>query len=706
MVEQAKGTRPRKKAPANGKLDLHAPALYINRELSNLEYFERVLQQACEPRHPLLERVNFLAIISGMLDEFFMVRVSDLQDEIAEGFAEPSPDGMTTVQQLAAIRKRTAAMLAQQHRIFCQSLLPEMSQNGIRIQDLQDLSTQQRAALRTYFEREVFPVLTPLAVDPGHPFPHISNLSVNLAVELAGEGSETRFARVKIPNVIPRLVHVEAILGQHVNGKKGRYTYIWLEQLIAYNLGTLFPGVPVRGSYLFRVIRDADIEFHQEEGTDLRISVERGLRQRRFGEGVAVLVEQGMPEQIRAVLTLGLRVEPDEIYAVERPLGLDSLKELTSLDRPDLKYPPLVPRLPAAVTAGEPLVSALDRHDILVHHPYDSFAPVVDLLTSSARDDSVLAIKQTLYRVGTDSPVVAALLDAVNHGKQVAVLVELKARFDEASNIEWATELERAGVHVVYGFVGLKTHAKVLLVVRKDRDGIRRYVHVGTGNYNVQTARLYTDLALFTADPDFGADATDLFNFLTGYSQQTTYRRFLVAPLNLRQGLLQRIEREIELHRKEGKGHLIFKMNSLVDVEFIRALYRASEAGVRVDLIVRGICCLRPGMPNFSENIRVISLVGRFLEHSRVYYFRNGGNAEIYAGSADLMPRNLEHRVEVLFPILALDLRERVLRDILQCQLRDTVNAWKQHADGSYSKVRAESGKPFDSQLSMMEHGA
>lgn len=700
MVERAKTTKTAKK-DAEDAPDLNAPALYINRELSLLEYQQRVLLQARDKRHPLLDRVRFLAMSGSQLDEFFMVRVSDLLDEITEGLTSVSPDGMTPAQQLVAIRKRVDAMLSEQSATLCDALLPELSDRGIRIANLHDLSTGQRTALRSYFERDVFPILTPLAVDPGHPFPHISNLSVNLAVELAGAGGDTRFARVKIPQVIPRLVHVEKVLGQPVNGKKSRFTFVWLDELVAYNLSSLFPGITVHGSYLFRVVRDADIEIHEEEGTDMRLSVERGLRQRRFGETVALLVERDMPEHVRAILSLGLRMQASQVYQVDRPLGLDSLDELTSIDRPDLKYAPVVPRVPAGASSTESLFPSLDQHDILVQHPYDSFAPIVELLTTSVRDARVLAIKQTLYRVGASSPVVRALLDAVTHGKQVAVLVELKARFDEASNIEWARELERAGVHVVYGLVGLKTHCKVLLVVRQDASGMRRYVHVGTGNYNVETARAYSDLGLFTADPDFGADATDLFNYLTGYSEQTEYRRFLVAPLNLRRELLARIDREIAKHAKDGKGHLIFKMNSLVDPEFIRALYRASQAGVQVDLIVRGMCCLRPGVPKISERIRVVSLVGRFLEHSRLYCFRNGGDDEMYAGSADLMFRNLDHRVEVLFPILDSGLREYVVRDILHTQLRDTVNAWDLRADGTYQR---RTGPAFDSQAWSLNH--
>lgn len=702
MVEQAKAKRPKPAAPP----DINSPSLYINREISTLEFHNRVLEQARDDRHPLLERVKFLAIVGSMIDEFFMVRVSDLQEEMTEGPVILSPDGMSPARQLAAIRKRASEIMAEQRRILCGQLLPELAEQGIRIVDYAELTTTQRAGLRTYFEQEVFPVLTPLAVDPGHPFPHISNLSVNLAVELAGDGNETRFARVKIPDVIPRLIHLENILGQHVVSKKSKYTFVWLDQLVATNLASLFPGVTVLASYGFRVTRDADIEIHEEEGVNLRVSVERSLRQRRFGETVAITVERTMPEATRALVAEGLRIGPDQIYAVERPLGITTFMELSAVDRPDLKYPPHVPQIPSAVAGGEPIASVIDRHDVLVNHPYDSFAPVVELLTSAARDPDVLAIKQTLYRVGTDAPVVRALLDAVNHGKQVAVLVELKARWDEASNIEWARELEQAGVHVAYGFYGLKTHAKVALIVRKSRDGIRRQVHCGTGNYNVSTARGYTDLGLFTSDPDFGADASDLFNYLTGYSQQTEYRRFLVAPVNLRQELMRRIDREIELHGNDGKGHLMFKMNALIDTEFIRALYRASQAGVQVQLIVRGMCSLRPGIPGVSDNIRVVSLIGRFLEHARAYWFRNGGDPELYLGSADLMPRNLDHRVEVLFPVLNPTIRERIVRDVLRTQLRDTVNAWNEQPDGTYERVRPSAGEePLDSQAWSIDHG-
>jgi polyphosphate kinase len=686
--------------------DLNSPALFINRELSLLQFQERVLAQARDRRHPLLERLKFIPIVSKNLDEFFMVRVSDLLDQMEAGMADVGPDGMTPGQQLAAVRVEVTALLREQRQILREDLLPQLEEQGIRIARVQDLTAAQRAGLRTYFEQQIFPIITPLAVDRGHPFPHISNLSNNLAVELQGDG-EPLFARVKIPDVLPRLLHLESILGQHVDGKRSKYTFIWLDDLVSLNLSSLFAGVNVLSVHSFRVIRDADIEIHEEEGVDLSVSMEQGLRQRRFGEPVCLFVEEAMPQRIRTLLSTRLGVDADSVYAVDRPLGLESFSEITAISRPDLKYPRLVPRVPAPIVAGESMFDAMTRHDIMVQHPYESFAPVVDLLANSARDDQVLAIKQTLYRVGTDSPVVRALLDAVHRGKQVAVLVELKARFDEESNIEWARELERAGVHVVYGIVGLKTHSKVALIVRKDRaGGIRRYVHVATGNYNPDTARLYTDIGLFTADPDFGADATDLFNYLTGYSHQTTYREFLVAPLNLRSGLLEKIDREIAQHKKSGDGHLIFKLNSISDRQFVHALYRASQAGVKVDLIVRGICSLVPGVPHVSDHIRVVSIVGRFLEHSRVYWFKNGSNPEMYCGSADLLPRNLDHRVEVLFPIKAPDIRERIFRDILQVELRDTANSWEMRPNGSYTRIEpAEGEPPFDSQAWSIDHG-
>jgi len=578
----------------------------------------------------------------------------------------------------------------------------------VRISELAALRPAEQVALKDYFDREIFPVLTPLAFDPGHPFPHISNLSLNLAVTVTDLKEGERFARIKIPSVLPRLVPVQRPGSDALPTAAHRpQTFIWLEQLVAEHLSALFPGLEVVESYAFRVIRDADIEIQEDEAADLSRSVEASLLERRFGSVVQLTVETTMPVRLRTLLASNLRIGPDDVYAEDGPLGLADLSELLRLDRPDLKDPPFAPRVPHALrSAGEDVFEAIKRQDILLHHPYDSFTPIVDLIQTAARDPQVLAIKQTLYRVGSHAPVVDALMEAAGQGKQVAVLVELKARWDEENNIEWARSLERAGVHVAYGMVGLKTHAKIALVVRKEPDGIRRYVHLGTGNYNAATARVYTDLGLLTCNPELGADASDLFNYLTGYSTQSTYRRLLVGPVSLRASFLERIEREILVHRASGGGRLILKMNSLVDAEIIQALYRASQAGVTIDLLVRGVCCLVPGVPGVSETIRVTSIVGRFLEHSRVYYFRNGGDEEIQLGSADLMPRNLDRRVETLFPIEDPGLRAWLRGDVLDAYLRDTVNARLLGADGHYSRVTPAPGEPpFDSQASFLTQG-
>ncbi|MDB5076811.1 MAG: Polyphosphate kinase [Chloroflexi bacterium] len=678
-------------------------SLYINRELSWIEFNRRVLEEAADARYPLLERIKFLSIFNSNLDEFFMIRVSGLKEQLLAGLAEPAPDGLTVSEQLREIRKAVESINKVQRQLFSEQLSPELADQGIRIVDLSRLQAAERAMLTDYFEREVFPVLTPLAFDPVHPFPHISNLSLNLAVMVTDPEEGERFARVKIPDVLPRLVPVQTPGASQVlmaGTSRQPLTFVWLEQLVAANLGALFPGLEVVESYAFRVIRDADIEIQEDEAADLSRSIEASLLERRFGSVVQLTVETAMPQRLRTLLMSNLQIGPDDVYAEDSPLGLADLRELLKLDRPDLKDPPFAPRIPPALRAtGEELFAVLRRQDVLLHHPFDSFTPVVELIQTAARDPQVLAIKQTLYRVGSHAPVVDALMDAASHGKQVAVLVELKARWDEENNIEWARALERAGVHVAYGMIGLKTHAKIALIVRKERDGIRRYVHMGTGNYNATTARMYTDFGLITSRPEVGADASDLFNYLTGYSGQATFRRLLVGPVSLRPSFLERIEREIACHAKTGDGRLIFKMNSLVDPEMIQALYRASQAGVRVDLLVRGVCCLRPGIPGVSVNIRVTSIVGRFLEHSRIYFFNNCGDEEIYLGSADLMPRNLDRRVETLFPIEDPSLRAFLRGDVLEVYMRDTVNARELHADGSYTRVTPKPDEPpFDSQ--------
>jgi polyphosphate kinase len=686
--------------------DLHRPDLYINRELSWIEFNRRVLEEAQDSRHPLLERVKFLSIFETNLDEFIMIRLAGLKDQEAAHVTNVSPDGLTAEQQLKAVRERQAPLLQQVRLCWRDELMPLLEDQHIRILDYEQLDAKQRAAMKTYFEQEIFPVLTPLAVDPGHPFPHISNLSLNLAVVIADPIIGERFARVKVPPTLPRLVPVQFAI------KKQATAFVWIEQVIAAHLSLLFPGFEIWESYPFRVLRDADIELKEDDAGDLIIeSIEQGLRERRFGCVVDLAVNPSMPPRIRNLLLDELEITSQDLTVIDGPLGMGSVMELHSLDRPDLKDPPFAPRILAALRKDQDLFAAIRQEDLLIHLPYDTFDSVVEFIRIAARDPDVLAIKQTLYRVGSNSPVVQALLEAVENGKQVAVLVELKARFDEENNIEWARALVNAGVHVVYGLVelhgltDLKTHAKIALVVRKEADGLRRYVHLGTGNYNATTARIYEDLNLLTCRPEFGADASAVFNLLTGYSRQSTYSKLLVAPLGLRKGMIERIEREIASHLEHGHGHLIFKMNALVDPQIIHALYRASQAGVRIDLLIRGICCLRPGVEGVSETIRVRSLVGRFLEHSRVYYFRNGGEEEILLGSADMMQRNLDHRVETLFPIEDSVLREAILERLLKSELADTVNARELMSDGTYVRVRpAEGEPPFDCQNWFITH--
>ena len=682
----------------------HDASQYLNRELSILTFFRRVLEEAQDERNPLLERVKFLSILGSNLAEFFMVRVAGLKQQVEAGIIELSSDGLTPSEQLLAIRQ-VVLELMQDARGCLQQLLPLLAEAGIHILDYQALTVQQRSSANEYFEQVVFPVLTPLAFDPGRPFPYISNMSMNLALLIRDQAGHERFARVKVPNTLPRLLPIKPP-GDALDGASGSppVILVWLEQVIAANLHRLFPGMEVVESHPFRVTRDAEMAIQEMEAEDLLETIERSVRERRFGSVVRVTVDPGMPSKIRDILTENLEIGPHGLYTVDPPLGSSDLIALHALDRPALKDAPFLPAIPPALDEGTDPFAAIRRQDILLHHPYDSFAPVVDLLRAAAHDPDVLAIKQTLYRVGRNSPVVEALLEAAANGKQVAVLLELKARFDEESNIEWAKSLENEGVHVVFGLPGLKTHAKVALLVRKEGDGIRRYVHLSTGNYNPVTAQVYTDIGLLTCDEAFGADASDLFNYLTGYSAKREYQRFLVAPINLRAGFQSLIEREIDRARKGDGGHLLFKLNHLVDKGMIQLLYRASQAGVKVDLLVRGTCCLRPGAEGLSENIQVTSVVGRFLEHTRVYYFRNGGTEEIYVGSADLMPRNLDRRVETLFPIQDPRL-VRYLRDhVLATYLADTVKARRLRPDGTYERVKpAPEEPPLDSQQRLID---
>jgi polyphosphate kinase len=678
-------------------VDVDDPQWYLNRELSQLDFFGRVLEEAKDESNPLLERVKFLAIVGSNLDEFFMVRVAGLKQQIAAGVVELSVDGLTPAEQLAAIRKAVSKLLAEARDCYQDHLVPALAEAGIHILGYADLDHRQRGHVKKYFAQIVFPVLTPLAFDPGRPFPHISNLSLNLAVLIRDPAGKERFARVKVPGTLPRLVPLRRSSGGvRKDGTAPRSHYfVWLEQVIAAHLGALFPGMEILAVHPFRVIRDADILIQELEAYDLLETMEESVRRRRFGSVVQLAVNKSTPVDIRDILRENLEVERRDIYTIDGPLGLSDLMGLTQIDRHDLKDPAFVPATPAALTQDHPqdMFAAIRGEDIILHHPYDSFAPVVAFLQAAARDPDVLAIKQTLYRVGRNSPVVEALLEAATNGKQVAVLVELKARFDEESNIGWAKRLEAEGVHVIYGLLGLKTHSKIALVVRKEGDGVRRYVHLATGNYNGLTAQVYTDLGVFTCDEDIGADATDLFNYLTGYSAKHDYRKLLVAPINLRARIESLIRREIEHQRQGRRGHLIFKVNAIVDRPMIRLLYQAAQAGVQVDLLVRGICCLRPGVDGLSENIRVSSIVGRFLEHSRIYYFRNGGQEDIYLGSADLMTRNLDYRVEVLFPIEDERLIRHLRDEVLATYLADNVKARWLRADGTYAQRQAAAGE-------------
>ena len=696
---------------ARGKrLDLGDSSLFINRELSWIRFNGRVLEEALDKRHPLLERVKFLAIFANNLDEFFMIRVSGLRRQYIAGVVKTPPDGMTPAEQLVAIRRELNPMLAQHMDCWHNDLLPRLRKQGIEILDHDDLKRKQRKLLRGHFEREIFPALTPLAFDPGHPFPHISNLSLNLAVVINDPAAGRRFARVKVPAVFPRLIRIPSEEKAESYESLGLVdssstNFVWLEQVIAANLDMLFPDLEILAAYPFRITRDADQEIEEDEAADLLYAIEESVRMRHFGSAVRLQIDRAMPDRIRDILIMNLGLAPYQVYTVAGPIGMTDLMELTDIDRPELKDAPFHPAIPPQLATEENIFSVIQRRNILLYHPYDSFAPVVDFVQQAARDPDVVAIKQTLYRVGPNSPIVAALMEARENGKQVAVLVELKARFDEENNIVWARALEHAGVHVVYGLLGLKTHTKLLMVVRREQDGIKRYVHMSTGNYNDVTARIYTDIGLFTCDPQIGSDVSDLFNALTGYSRKQEYRKLLVAPGRMRDQIVERIGREVELHRENGGGYLAFKMNQLVDKRCIKALYQASQAGVKVDLQVRGICCIRPGVPGISENITVTSIVGRFLEHPRIYCFRNNGDEEILLGSADIMPRNLDRRVEQLFPVEDPRLKSALRDQILNTHLRDNVQSRRLLPNGEYERVQSNGDEPpLNSQLWMIKN--
>ncbi|MEM7802566.1 MAG: polyphosphate kinase 1, partial [Chloroflexota bacterium] len=682
----------------NKAIDLSKPNYFINRELSNIEFNRRVLLEGFDTRHPILERVKFCAIFSNNMDEFFMVRVSGIKQQVILNVTNPPPDGLSPREQLVQIHRLSSAMFQEQASLWRKQLLPGLAKNNIHILTFDEIKRNNKDKLADYFEREIFPVLTPLAFDPGHPFPHISNLSLNLAVVVRDpKSNETHFARVKVPDTLPRLVPVNPLSPDDLLTPTDQ-KFVWLEEVIIANLSRLFPGMIIDAAYPFRVTRNTDMDIQEEGADDLLKSMEETLRRRPFGFVVRLEVASSVPDHIRDILVSNLEVGPMDVYTIDGPLGLNSLFNLTRIDRPDLKDTKLLPSIPPPLRTAENIFSILKRQDVLLHHPYDSFNPVVEFLEKAAEDPRVLAIKQTLYRVGPNPPVVHALMRARENGKQVTVLVELKARFDEESNIEWARALENAGVHVVYGLIGLKTHAKISLVVRREREGLRRYIHLATGNYNSVTARIYTDLGLMTSDPALGADISEVFNVITGYSNQSEYRKCLVAPSTLRPNVASLIAKETTFG---SEGKIIMKINHLVDAELVKLLYKASIAGVKIQLMIRGICSLRPGMAGISENITVISHVGRFLEHTRIYYFHNQGDPTILMGSADLMPRNLDRRVETVFPVESPMLKREITENILAIYAKDTVNAHILQPDGSYIARQKEVGsskKSFNAQ--------
>jgi polyphosphate kinase len=676
--------------------DLKNPALYINRELSWLEFNHRVLAQALDPSHPLLERVKFLAIVATNLDEFYMIRVSATSKKLKEGLEDVAPDGYDTERQLHAMRGRARRMLEEQASCW-DELRRLLAAEAIHFVETSEWTPAIRDFLASYFSREICPVLTPLAFDPGHPFPFISNLSKNFAV-VVRHGGRTKFARVKVPDVLPRFLPLPDDVSPH----KG-LAFVFLEDVIRENLQVLFPGTQVKGAHLFRIVRDADLEIEEDEADDLLETVDRSLKQLRHGALSLLQVEAGMPPRVLNILAENFAIDEDVVVRTSHRLGFGDWVQLTHLHRPTLKDPPFSPRAIWRGEDAEVIFDQLRYQDQLVHHPFDSFSAVEAFVRAAAHDPHVIAIKMTLYRIAPDSPLIDLLVQAAESEKQVAVLVELKARFDERNNILWAKRLEEAGVHVVYGFADLKTHTKLCLVVRQEADGIQRYVHTGTGNYNAVTSKVYTDLGLFTADPEIIADVSDIFNYLTGYSSQKEYRAMLVAPVNLRPRLSALIAREADHARAGRPGRMIFKLNALTDDQTIRMLYRASQVGVSIDLICRGICSLRPGVRGVSDNIRVRSIVGRFLEHTRIYWFLNGGEEEMYIGSADVMERNLDRRVETLVPVRDAEIRDHLRDVVLNAYLQDTDRAMVLDADGTYRRPEGASGS-VNAQRLLLEH--
>ena len=672
----------------------------LNRDLCQLEFFRRVLEEATDTSTPVLERLKFLSVFSSNLDEFFMVRVSGIKEMLPIDDIGPMPGELMPIEQLAAIRNRVLPLVEEQTRCLRDDVLPELAANGVVIAPYKTLSKDEKRSLAQYFMKNIFLVLTPQAVDPSRPFLYMSNLSLNIGLTVEGNpgdtlagapiGTEARFVRIKVPPVVPRLIPVNP----------GELKFALVEEVIEANIHALFPSMHLSKGHLFRVTRDADVEIRDDKAADLLALIKESLRERRFGLAVRLEVASSMPSEMVEYLTNSLRIERDDVYKVDGLLDVPQLMELYSLDKPELRDKPLKAVPPAALRKNESVFDAIKKQDLLVHHPYTTFATVVDFIQSAAHDPDVVAIKMCLYRTGKKSPIPQALIEASERGKQVTAVVEIKARFDEQHNIDWAKRLGESGVHVVYGQVGLKTHSKVTLVVRREEDGLQTYTHIATGNYNPTTSRLYTDLGLLTSDSVIGDDATDLFNFLTGFSIQKEFSRLLVAPLNLRKRMMELIKRETAHARAGRPAHIMAKTNRLTDLPIIEALYEASQAGVKIDLIVRGACMIRPGEPGLSQTVHVRSIVGSFLEHSRIFYFANGGDEEVYIGSADWMARNLDRRVEVVVPVLDPNGKKYLKDTVLAAYLRDNVKARVMNSDGTYEQPPMEAGEePFNSQL-------
>lgn len=684
------------------------PENFINRDLSWVEFNKRVLDEALNPELPLLDKIKFISIFCSNLDEFYMIRVSGIKEQIAANISEPAIDGLTPIEQLNKVEIALKPLLKKLDNLWTTEIIPALKEQGISLISIDELGINEKEKLTNYFKKEIFPVLTPLAFDPGRPFPYISNLSLNLAILIQKPNGEQHFARVKMPSILPRLLQIDSILDSSKQSSvDGNFsaTYIWLGDIIKNNLNLLFPGMEIVEAHRFRITRNTDIELQEDEADDLLSVMEENIKQRRFGSVVRLEVGHPMPDFMLDTLIENLEINKEDVHTSDGPLGLSDVMSLYNLPVHQLKEKPFYPVTPKVFEEDEDYFSIIRQKDILLHHPYHSFTPVIDFIKNAAKDPDVLAIKQTLYRVGSDSPIIKCLIEAAEMGKQVAVLVELKARFDEQNNIFWARELEKVGIHVVYGLVGLKIHAKMTLVVRKEYDGVKRYVHISTGNYNAITAKLYTDLGFFTSDEDICSDVSDIFNFLTGYSKQKEYKKLLVSPVNMREKVLELIYKEIENASAGTESKIYMKLNSLVDPLVISALYEASSAGVDIKLVVRGVCSLIPGVKGLSENIEVKSIVGRYLEHSRVFYFYNGGNEKVYISSADMMQRNLDRRVEVAVPVENQKLKEEIISTLIKVTLKDNVKARLLQPDGSYKFAELkETTKKVNSQEWLMKH--